>query len=141
MGRREGGGNLCTSEGQKRVRAFVVLPPPFMAVAARKGVVPSVHSSASAMVSPIGVTFTWPKGTDEAGRTPLKLSMPASALAERDPEGKTLLSAKMSFVGRSEFTLEASGPGEDEYMVPELIKFIWEYISSGCLEASLYSGF
>ena len=29
------GGNLCTSEGQKRARAFVVPPPPFMAVAGR----------------------------------------------------------------------------------------------------------
>ena len=93
------------------------------------------------MVSPMCVTFTWPAGTNEAGSTPLKLSMPASALAERDPEGKTLLSAKMSFVGRSEFTLEATGPGEDEYMVPELIKFIWKYISSGCLEATLYRSY
>lgn len=44
----------------------------------------------------------------------------------------------MSFVGRPEFTLEATGPGKDEYMVPELIKFVWEYVSSGCLEASFY---
>lgn len=90
------------------------------------------------MTTQMCVTFTWPKGSDEDGSTPLKLSMPASALAERDSEGKTLLSAKMSFVGRPEFTLEATGPGEDEYMVPELIKFIWKYVSSGCLEASLY---
>ena len=62
--------------------------------------------------------------------------MPVSALAERDPEGKTLLSAKMSFVGGSDFALEATGPGEDEYMLPELIKFIWEYVSSGCLEVT-----
>ena len=93
------------------------------------------------MVTPMCVTFTWPAGTTEAGSAPIKLSMPASALAERDPEGKTLLSAKMSFVGRSEFTLEATGPGEDEYMVPELIKFIWKYISSGCLEATLYGSY
>ena len=91
------------------------------------------------MTTQMCVTFTWPKGSDEDGSTPLKLSMPASALAERDPEGKTLLSAKMSFVGRPEFTLDATGPGEDEYMTPELIKFIWEYVSSGCLEASLSS--
>eukprot|EP00320_Phaeocystis_rex_P000644 CAMPEP_0119078916 /NCGR_PEP_ID=MMETSP1178-20130426/103711_1 /TAXON_ID=33656 /ORGANISM="unid sp, Strain CCMP2000" /LENGTH=295 /DNA_ID=CAMNT_0007061397 /DNA_START=18 /DNA_END=905 /DNA_ORIENTATION=+ len=86
-------------------------------------------------VSSMSVTFTWPLGTDEAG-TILKLSMPVSALAARDPEGKTLLSAKMSFVGQPEFTLEATGPGEAEYMLPELIKFVWKFVSSGCLEVT-----
>ena len=77
------------------------------------------------------VTFTWPDDTDK--HPALKLSVPDTGLAARDPDGTSLLSAKMRFVGSQDITLEATGPGEDEYMTPELVQFVVEYISSGSL--------
>ena len=82
----------------------------------------------------ITTTFTWPSGAEKT--PPLKLTMSRSALEERDPDGTSLVSAKMRFVGQTEFEMDASGPGEDEYMTPELIRFVWAYMADGSLDVT-----
>ena len=82
----------------------------------------------------ITTTFTWPSGAEKT--PPLKLTMARSALEERDPDGTSLVSAKMRFVGQTEFEMDASGPGEDEYMTPELIRFVWAYMADGSLDVT-----
>ena len=44
----------------------------------------------------------------------------------------SLLSVKIRESG-NKVICQASGPGEDEYMSPSLIQFVWEYVSSGSL--------
>tara|TARA_B110001452_G_scaffold85326_1_gene69732 strand:- start:1356 stop:1877 length:522 start_codon:yes stop_codon:yes gene_type:complete len=82
----------------------------------------------------ITTTFTWPSGAEKT--PPLKLTMARSALEERDPDGTSLVSAKMRFVAQTEFAMDASGPGEDEYMTPELIRFVWAYMADGSLDVT-----
>ena len=82
----------------------------------------------------IAITFTWPAGAEET--PPLRLTMPRSALEERDPDGASLVAAKMRFVDKAEFEMDASGPGADEYMTPELIRFVWGYMDHGSLDVT-----
>ena len=82
------------------------------------------------MADAIRVTFTWPP---ECSTPDLLLSMPAAALADRDPDATCLLAAKKRFAGSSEFTMSVCGPGEGEFMSATLIRFIWEYIRTGSL--------
>ena len=84
-------------------------------------------------MSTLSVTFTWP--SDVSQKT-VELSMPCRALEERDPEGTSILAAKMRFCGTNSFAMEATGPGEEEYMTPELVEFLWEYMKSGSLQVT-----
>ena len=67
-------------------------------------------------MSTITVTFGWDAlGEEErAGWVPLTLQMDKSALAERDPDGTSLLSCKMNFASSTTFSMSPLGPGQDE---------------------------
>ena len=84
------------------------------------------------MTSQIEFTFTWPESAADPALTPLTLSIKCEELAARDPKGLSLLSVKIRESG-NKVVCQASGPGEDEYMSPSLIQFVWQYASSGSL--------
>ena len=82
------------------------------------------------MTEQITVTITWPDGCDS--KESMKEMIDAAGLTSRDPEAKSLLSAKMRFDGgNKEFVLSAEGPGEGEYLSPELFSFIFKYVNTG----------
>ena len=81
------------------------------------------------MTSQIEFTFTWPESAADPALTPLTLSIKCEELAARDPKGLSLLSVKIRYIG-NKVVCQASGPGEDEYMSPSLIQFVWQYASS-----------
>jgi hypothetical protein len=84
------------------------------------------------MSAGIKVEFTW---TEECGgHEPLTLTMSEEQLAKRDPEGTSLLSAKINFTGSKTLTLQAIGPGDDEYMCPTLVNYVWSYMKDGKLD-------
>jgi len=88
------------------------------------------------MTEQISATFTWDSGCGEEGQGPLVLTMSQGELQARDPKLQSLLAAKMSFAKSSTFTMDTTGPGEDEYMSPGLIEFVWSHIKDGTLEVT-----
>ena len=64
----------------------------------------------------IEVTFTWDAnvGGPEGGLAPLTLVVPEDVLEKRDPEGTSIISAKMRFCASKSFSLSANGPGDGE---------------------------
>ena len=62
--------------------------------------------------------------------------MTSDELKQRDPEGCSLISSKLRFEKSptNTLTLEAHGPGDDEYMSPCLITFVWAYMQTGELD-------
>lgn len=64
---------------------------------------------------------------------PQRHTLTVEELEKRDPDGTSLIAAKMRFVSTSEFTLSGVGPADDEYMSPALWSFAFEYIRSGSL--------
>jgi len=88
------------------------------------------------MAEQISATFTWESGCGEEDPEPLVLTMSQAELQARDPELQSLLAAKMSFSKSSTFTMDATGPGEDEYMSPGLIAFVWSHIKTGTVEVT-----
>jgi hypothetical protein len=60
------------------------------------------------------VTFRWDAAS--GGHEPLERTITRSKLAERDPEGTSLVAAKISFMGSKSIDMSPCGPGEDEYM-------------------------
>jgi hypothetical protein len=91
------------------------------------------------MVQLIKVTFTWPADcADEGGcLEPLAFQMNPVALNEVDPDGSSLLSAKLHFahengedVDTKGIILSAEGPQDDECMSPAAISFVMEFIHS-----------
>lgn len=81
----------------------------------------------------LSITFDW--ATCCPAHDKLTLKIPEATLATRDPNHTSLLSAKLSFLrGQlhgvvNEFGMSPAGPGEDEYMTPALIQFIWAYLT------------
>ena len=92
-------------------------------------------------MSMISVTFDW---TDlDSKLEKMTLTIPEATLRERDPKGTSLISAKLSFVRgqpgtheANELTMSPTGPGEDEYMSPALIQFIWTYLTDAAVEVT-----
>ena len=79
----------------------------------------------------INCTFVW--GNECAVRNEMiKLSMTTDELKARDAEGISLLSAKLRFTSpATDIDMEPYGPGDNEFMSPCLIKFVWAYIKNG----------
>lgn len=108
-------------------------------------------------MSTIDVTFTWGAECGEP-REPLTLSFQEASLNARDPEGTSLMAAKMRFAKSKQFEMSPRGPGEDEYMCvsmvspcrpspvvtcapclcrarsPAVVKFVASYIETESLE-------
>jgi len=86
------------------------------------------------MSEDIVATVTW---TEETGGVHTEMfTMTHAQLAERDPDGSSLLSAKLRFAGSSAIALSPVGPAEDEYMSLSLIKYVWTYMETGILEVT-----
>ena len=72
---------------------------------------------------------------------PNNLSLSEEQLSQRDPDGRSLLSVLLraakdtvTQANRSEQLLvncTAVGPGDDQYMSPELIEFVCNFVLSG----------
>ncbi len=79
------------------------------------------------------VTVSW-KDTGEEYED-LHFKVGEEQLRERDPDAKSLISAKMHFdENTSHVDFSPMGPGNDEVMSPTLINFIFNFIETGSLD-------
>ena len=78
------------------------------------------HIDACRLEKQLEVTFNW--GPHSGSHEPITLTMSAADLAARDPDGTSLLSAKIRFDDSDSdgdkkiISFDATGPGDDEYM-------------------------
>lgn len=98
----------------------------------------------------ITATFSWPAEVQQA---PVTLTMPAAALAARDPDSTSLIAGKIRFVGgEGEGTetsgdakdvsvqLSAAGPDDGTYFHESLIRFVYVQDAAWLLIAACMPG-